>query len=115
MYMYTYIHTYIVYTHTVEGFLMLFIMWRLPICESIYQRLPHYIIIRWKDYILQLLNSTCARKGSQTKDNIQSPVTPGINVVEINVCLITPPPKGNIFATLNIERRGRRGYGKRHI
>ena len=55
------------------------------------------------------------KKGSQTKDNMQSPVAPVINVVEINVCLRTPPPKGNNFATLNIERRGRRGYGKRHI
>ena len=43
------------------------------------------------------------KKSSQTKDKPQSPITPGIKVVEINMCLITPPPKGNNFATLNIE------------
>jgi hypothetical protein len=43
------------------------------------------------------------KKSSQTKDKPQSPITPGVKVVEINMCLITPPPKGNNFATLNIE------------
>ena len=43
------------------------------------------------------------KKSSQTKDSVQSPITPGIKVVEINMCLITPPPKGHNFATPNIE------------
>ena len=46
---------------------------------------------------------------------MQSPIIPGIKVVEMNVFLIPPPSKGNDFATLNIESRGRRGYGKIHI
>ena len=37
------------------------------------------------------------KKSSQTKNKPQSPITHGI------MCLITPPPKGNNFATLNIE------------
>ena len=43
------------------------------------------------------------KKSSQTKYNIQFPITPGIKVMEINMCLITPHPKGYDFATLNIE------------
>ena len=55
------------------------------------------------------------KRNSQNKYQTQSPITPGIEVVEINLFLITPPPEGNNFATLNIERRGRRGYGKIYI
>jgi hypothetical protein len=43
------------------------------------------------------------KKSSQTQNKPQSPITPGIKVVGRNMRSITPPPKGNNFATLNIE------------
>ena len=72
---------------------------------------------RWEEWNLQLLNSMYVRRGSKpnVKDNPLR-ITPGIKVVEINLCFNSPPPtKGNNFATFNIECRGRRGHGKGHL